>query len=90
MKIDDEPLAGEDLIYKHVSRFIACVTKAQDTALRKQIYEYAQLKSKEYGEEVQVLMMDEDKVNRIIDLGVKEYLREEREHKWRKELLFSF
>lgn len=90
MKIDDIELQKawderEDIIYSHVSRFMACVTKAQDTALRQQIIQYAKLKSEEYGEEVQVIFMDEDKVNRIIDLGLKEYLEEERGCKWRKE-----
>ena len=86
MKIDDIELQKawderEDIIYNHVSRFMACITKAQDTALRKQIVQYAKLKSQEYGEEVQVIFMDEDKVNRIIDLGLKEYLSEERGYK---------
>lgn len=83
MKIDDIELQKawderEDIIYNHVSRFMACITRAQDTALRKQIIQYAKLKSQEYGEDVQVIFMDEDKVNRIIDLGLKEYLEEER------------
>ena len=83
MKIDKEELEKawderNDLVYKCTQRYIAAITKKTDDILRKQIYEYAQLKSEEYGEEVQVLLMDEDKVNRIIDLGIREYYRETR------------
>lgn len=88
MKIDVEPLANEDLgklwqerndlVYTHVQRYVAFVTKAQDDALRKAIIEHAQERSKELGEDVEVLFADEEKVNRIIDLGIREYYRETR------------
>lgn len=88
MTIDVEPLANEDLdklwqerndlVYTHVQRYIAFVTKAQDDALRKAIIEHAQERSKELGEDVEVLFADEEKVNRIIDLGIREYYRETR------------
>lgn len=78
MKIDVEPLADGDLIYKHVQRYVAFITKAQDDALRKTIIEHAQERSKELGEDIEVLFADEEKVNRIIDLGIREYYRETR------------
>lgn len=71
-----------DLVYQCTQRYIAAIVKEKDEYLRKQIYEYARLKSVEYGEDVQVIFMDEDKVNRIIDLGIKEYLRIEEEKRW--------
>ena len=78
MKIDVEPLADGDLMYKHVQRYVAFITKAQDDALRKAIVEHAQERSKELGEDIEVLFADEEKVNRIIDLGIREYCRETR------------
>lgn len=78
MKIEVEPLADGDLMYKHVQRYVAFITKAQDDALRKAIIEHAQERSKELGEDIEVLFADEEKVNRIIDLGIREYYREMR------------
>lgn len=81
MKIDDIDEAWRqrnDLVYSHVSRYVAFITKAQDDALRKAIIEHAQERSKELGEHIEVLFADEEKVNRIIDLGIREYLKEER------------
>ena len=78
MKIDVEPLADGDLMYKHVQRYVAFITKAQDDALRKAIVEHAQERSRELGEDVEVLFADEEKVNRIIDLGIREDYRETR------------
>ena len=88
MKIDVEPLDNEeldklwrernDLIYTHVQRYVVFITKAQDDALRKAIVEHAQERSKELGEDIEVLFADEEKVNRIIDLGIREYYRETR------------
>lgn len=88
MKIEVEPLANEDLdklwkerndlMYTYVQRYIAFITKAQDDALRKAIIEHAQDRSKELGENIEVLFADEEKVNRIIDLGIREYYREMR------------
>ena len=93
MKIEVEPLDKEeldklwkernDLVYSHVQRYIAFVTKAQDDALRKAIVEHAQERSKELGEDIEVLFADEEKVNRIIDLGIREYYRETRGCEWR-------
>lgn len=93
MKIEVEPLDNEkldklwkernDLMYTHVQRYIAFITKAQDDALRKVIIEHAQERSKELGEDIEVLFADEEKVNRIIDLGIKEYLKEEEHKRWR-------
>lgn len=95
MKIDVEPLANEepyklwkernDLMYTHVQRYVAFITKAQDDALRKAIIEHAQERSKELGEDIEVLFADEEKVNRIIDLGVREYYRETRGQEWKRE-----
>ena len=84
MKIDVEPLADGDLIYKHVQKYVAFITKAQDDALRKAMVEHAQERSKELGEDIEVLFADEEKVNRIIDLGIREYLRLEGEERWRR------
>ena len=88
MKIEVEPLDNEkldklwkernDLMYTHVQRYIVFITKAQDDALRKAIIEHAQERSKELGEDIEVLFADEEKVNRIIDLGIREYYRETR------------
>lgn len=79
MKIDDkEWQERNDLVYTHVSRYVAFITKAQDDALRKTIIEHAQERSKELGEDIEVLFADEEKVNRIIDLGIREYYREMR------------
>lgn len=79
MKIDDkEWQERNDLVYSHVSKYVAFITKAQDDALRKTIIEHAQERSKELGEDIEVLFADEEKVNRIIDLGIREYYREMR------------
>lgn len=83
MKIDDPAMdeawkERNDLMYTHVQRYIAFITKAQDDALRKVIIEHAQERSKELGENIEVLFADEEKVNRIIDLGIREYCRETR------------
>lgn len=79
MKIDDKDWQERnDLVYSHVSRYVAFITKAQDDALRKTIIEHAQERSKELGEDIEVLFADEEKVNRIIDLGIREYYREMR------------
>ena len=87
MKIEKKPVPldgtfeGFDSVYQITQRYMATIVKKTDYALRQQIIQYATLKSQEYGEEVQVIFMDEDKVNRIIDLGLKEYLSEERGYK---------
>lgn len=79
MEIDDKAWQERnDLVYSHVSRYVAFITKAQDDALRKTIIEHAQERSKELGEDIEVLFADEEKVNRIIDLGIREYYRETR------------
>lgn len=79
MEIDDKAWQERnDLVYTHVQRYVAFITKAQDDALRKAIIEHAQERSKELGEDIEVLFADEEKVNRIIDLGIREYYRETR------------
>ena len=89
MKIDKGHLLGEDFegfdsVYSVTQRYMAAIARKTDYALRHQIQQYAKLKSQEYGEDIQVIFMDEEKVNRIIDLGLREYLRLEGEERWRR------
>ena len=77
----DSTFEGFDSVYQITQRYMATIAKKTDYVLRQQIIQYAKLKSQEYGEDVQVIFMDEEKVNRIIDLGLKEYLSEERGYK---------
>ena len=86
MKIDKGHLLGEDFegFDSVTQRYMAAIAKSTDYALRHQIQQYAKLKSQEYGEDIQVIFMDEEKVNRIIDLGLREYLRLEGEERWRR------
>ena len=83
MKIDKGHLLGEDF-EGFDSVYMTAIAKSTDYALRHQIQQYAKLKSQEYGEDIQVIFMDEEKVDRIIDLGLREYLRLEGEERWRR------
>ena len=85
VKIDDEEWRErDDLMYKCVQKFCAYITKESDDVLRRAIYDYAREKSLEQGEDIQVIFADQEKVDRILDLGIKEYLRLEREERWRE------
>ena len=80
MKIDDEEWRErDDLMYSVQQKFVAAITKETDDALRRAIYDYAREKSLEQGEDIQVIFADQEKVDRILDLGIREYLRLEGE-----------
>ena len=84
MKIDDEDWREkDDLVYRSVQKFCAYITKASDDALRRAIYDYAREKSLEQGEDIQVIFVDQEKVDRILDLGIREYLRLEEDKRWK-------
>lgn len=67
----------ENGIYSITNRIIAEVVNKEDEYLKQVIMDYAKKISSEYGEEVKVVFLDEDKARKIIELGIQEYFRRE-------------
>ena len=66
-------------VYSRTDRVIAEITNKREEYLQQKIIDYAKQHAEEYGEEVEVIFLDEDKVRMIIKLGIQEYLKRENE-----------
>ena len=69
----------ENGVYSITDRVIAEITNKREEYLQQKIIDYAKQHAEEYGEEVEVIFLDEDKVRMIIKLGIQEYLKRENE-----------
>lgn len=69
----------ENGVFSITDRVIAEITNKREEYLEQKIIDYAKQHAEEYGEEVEVIFLDEDKVRMIIKLGIQEYLKRENE-----------
>ena len=68
----------ENGIFSITETFIAEIVKKEDDILRQKILDYWKRHAEKFGEEVNVVFLDEEKAIQIINLGMQEYLRRER------------
>ena len=72
----------ENGIFKMQETIISQVVKMEDEALVKAIRDYAKEKAKKEKENVRIMLVDESIADKIIKLGIKEYIKlKEREEK---------
>lgn len=64
--------------YSITKKHIMQIVNEQDELFKAMILEYVQKNVKEFGHKAEVLFVDEEKVKRVIQLGLAEYLRIER------------
>lgn len=69
----------ENRVFSITNRVIAEIINKREEYLQQKIIDYAKQHAEEYGEEVEVIFLDEDKVRMIIKLGIQEYLKRENE-----------
>lgn len=72
----------ENGIFKMQETIISQVVKMEDEALVKAIRDYAKEKATKEKENVRIMLLDESIADKIIKLGIKEYIKlKEREEK---------
>ena len=72
----------ENGVFKMQETIILQVVKMQDEALIKAIRDYAKEKATKEKENVRIMLLDETIADKIIKLGIKEYIKlKEREEK---------
>ena len=69
----------ENGVFSITDRVIAEITNKREEYLQQKIIDYEKQHADEYGEEIEVIFLDEDKVRMIIKLGIQEYLKRENE-----------
>lgn len=68
----------DDSIYKVTMGIHAMIIDETDQHLKEIMIEYAKKRAEETGVHLELVFMEKEKVEKIIDLGVAEYLRLER------------
>ena len=75
----------ENGIFKMQETIISQVVKMEDEALVKAIRDYAKEKATKEKENVRIMLLDESIADKIIKLGIKEYIKlkeSEEKQKW--------
>lgn len=64
-----------DFVFNFTETIVSQIVKNRDEYLKKQLIDYAKQYAQEKQENVKVLLLDEDTIKLIIDLGINEYIR---------------
>ena len=65
----------DDFTYTYTEKLIAQVVNKKDEIMLKAIQDYITKRKLEFDENVTALLIDEDKLKLILDLGIAEYER---------------
>lgn len=71
----DNYLLENGAIFSYTQKLISQIVKDEDNYLKQQLIEYAKKYAKEKHENIKLILLNEEEVKRVIDLGINEYLR---------------
>lgn len=67
-----------DMVFKMTTNIIAMIIDKNEQHLKEVMIKYAKKRAEETGVHVEIVFMEKEKVEKIIDLGISEYLKRER------------
>ena len=70
-------IKNENGIFSITETVVAEIVKKEDDLLRQKILDFWKQHAEEFGEEINVIFLEEEKARRIINLGIQEYLKRE-------------